>query len=89
MLGRTLSISIGKFTVRVGYCERVTAKPGMPPSLGIFVGSLTDEQFHHCLFKLENVSPKYLSTIKVIALEEKPFFVAFLVSKYNNDQNLF
>ena len=76
--GERCQFSIGKFTVRVGYCERVTVKSGMPPSLGVFGESLTDEQFHHCLFKLENVSPKYVfSSVHKISIPGEAGYTAF------------
>ena len=69
---RSQQHTFSRFTVRVGYCERTTSKTAsQPPSLGVFVESMTNEQFELCMVKLQNNSSFQL-TIKVV--ENKPFF---------------
>ena len=41
-------LSFSKFGVRVGYCQNVASKQGGVPALGIFVESVSDEQFEIC-----------------------------------------
>ena len=73
-------LSFSKFSIRVGYCQKSPSRQGGPPVLGVFVESVSDEQFEICMQKVATDPSLHQLTVKVEE-EMNPFF-----SKSQNSQ---